>query len=112
MSRINTKKLKIGDVFIGGSNKILIQSMCNIKTSNVDQVVAQINECADLGADLMRVSVLDYEDCEALKEINSRISIPLIADIHYNHEFALKAIENGCKKIRINPGNITNKEDL
>lgn len=112
MSRINTKKLKIGDVFIGGSNKILIQSMCNIKTSNVDQVVAQINECADLGTDLMRVSVLDYEDCEALKEINSRISIPLIADIHYNHEFALKAIENGCKKIRINPGNITNKEHL
>lgn len=91
---------------MGGQDKVLIQSMCNIKTSHVPEVIAQINACADLGADLMRVSVMDEEDARAIKEIKKGIHIPLVADIHFDYYLALIAMENGVDKIRINPGNI------
>lgn len=112
MDRTNTKKIKIGNIFIGGTNHILIQSMCNIKTSKIDDVVNQINQCASEGAELMRVSILDYDDAYAIKEIVKRISIPLVADIHFNYKFALLAIENGASKIRINPGNLQKESEL
>lgn len=112
MKRNETKRIKIGDISIGGSNNVLIQSMCNIKTSKVEEVSAQINRCAALGADLMRVSILDNEDALAIKEIKKRISIPLVADIHFDYHLALLAMENGVDKIRINPGNFGDRKNL
>ena len=110
--RSQTKQIKIGNITIGGSNKVLIQSMCNIKTSKVDEVVNQINECALLGADLMRVSVLDMEDAKAIKEIVSKISIPLIADIHFDYHLAIESINSGVSAVRLNPGNIGSEENV
>lgn len=107
-----TKQIKVGNIHIGGANRVLIQSMCNIKTEKVDEVVKQIEQCAALGADLMRVSVLDMNDAEAIKEIVKRISIPLIADIHFDYRLAIKSIESGVNAVRINPGNIGEKENL
>lgn len=101
-----TKKIKIGNTFIGGSNKVLIQSMCNIKTEKYLDVIKQINECAVAGADLMRVSVLDENDAYAISKIKEGISIPLIADIHFEYKLALICLEQGIDAIRINPGNI------
>lgn len=106
MKRNKTKQIKIGNVTLGGQNKVLIQSMCNIKTSNYQEVIKQINECASIGADYMRVSVLDEEDAYAIKKIKEGISIPLVADIHFDYKLALIAMESGVDKVRINPGNI------
>ena len=110
--RSETKKFKLGRYYIGGSERIFVQSMCNIKTSKVDEVVAQINECALLGADLMRVSVLDMEDAKAIKEIVSRISIPLIAEIHFDYKLAIESINSGVAAVRLNPGNIGSEENV
>ena len=112
MKRNKTKRFKIQDTIMGGQNKVLIQSMCKHKTANVDEVVNEINECAKLGADLMRVSVLDMEDAEAIKEIKKGISIPLVADIHFDPRLAIAAILNGADKIRLNPGNIKDEEQI
>ena len=112
LPREKTRKIKVGNISIGGENKVLIQSMCNIKTSNVREVVAQINECAALGADLMRVSVLDIEDAKAIKEIVKEINIPLIADIHFDYRLAIESINSGVNAIRINPGNIGSTENV
>lgn len=107
-----TKKIRIGNISIGGSNKVLIQSMCNIKTSKFEEVAKQINDCARFGADLMRVSVLDFDDARAIKEIKKRITIPLIADIHFDYRLALEAINSGVDAVRLNPGNIGSKENV
>ena len=112
LAREKTRRIKVGNISIGGENKVLIQSMCNIKTSKVKEVVAQINECAALGADLMRVSVLDMEDAKAIKEIVKQINIPLIADIHFDYRLAIESINSGVNAIRINPGNIGSKENI
>lgn len=112
MNRTQTRKINIGDITLGGQNKVLIQSMCNIKTSDVNEVIKQINECASLGADLMRVSVLDMDDAKAIKQIMPSISIPLVADIHFDYKLALECIENGISAIRINPGNIGKEENI
>lgn len=104
--REQTRPIKVGNVQIGGQNKVVIQSMCNIKTSKVEEVARQINECAALGAEIMRVSVLDMEDAKAIKEIKKLISIPLVADIHFDYRLALEAMNSGVDKVRINPGNI------
>ncbi len=109
--REKTKQIKIGNITIGGTNKVLIQSMCDLKTSDTKKVIEEINKCASLGADLMRVSILDKEDALAIKEIKKNINIPLVGDIHYSDELALLAIENGIDKIRINPIN-TPKDKL
>ena len=104
--RKETKQIHIKDITIGGQDKVLIQSMCNIKTENVSEVIKQINDCAKLGADLMRVSVMDEKDAYAIKEIKKGISIPLVADIHFDYRLALIAMDMGVDKVRINPGNI------
>jgi (E)-4-hydroxy-3-methylbut-2-enyl-diphosphate synthase len=104
--RESTRSVAIGTKKIGGQEHILIQSMCNIKTAKAEEVSAQINRCAALGAEIMRVSVLDFEDASAIKEIKKRISIPLVADIHIDYRLALAALEAGADAIRINPGNI------
>ena len=112
MKRTQTKQLKIGRLTIGGQDKVLIQSMCKHKTSNVEEVIKEINECAALGAKLMRVSVLDEEDAKAIAEIKKGIKIPLVADIHFDPNLAILAIKNGANKIRLNPGNISDEDKI
>lgn len=107
-----TRKVFVKDLQIGGQNKVVIQSMCNIKTEKVDEVVDQINRCAKTGAELMRVSVMDENDARAIKEIKARTTIPLVADIHFDYRLALMAMENGIDKVRINPGNIGSIENI
>ena len=112
ITRNNTKPIFVKGIQLGGQDKVLIQSMCNIKTENYEKVSEQINECAALGAEIMRVSVLDENDARAIKQIKERISIPLVADIHFDYRLALLAMENGVDKIRINPGNIGDIENV
>lgn len=106
IKRKKTRVVKIGDVLIGGDNPIAIQSMCNTKTSDVDATVKQILELEEAGCEIIRVAVPDMDAAEAISEIKKRIHIPLVADIHFDYRLALKAIENGVDKLRINPGNI------
>ena len=106
--RKTTKTIKIGNKLIGGCNPILIQSMTNIKTSKTDLVIKQIKELEFNGCDIVRVSVLDMDDAKAIKEIKKNISIPLVADIHFDYKLAIESINSGCDKIRLNPGNIEN----
>lgn len=105
-SREKTRPVRIGNLQLGGQNRVLIQSMCSIKTSRVDEVSAQINRCASLGADMMRLSCLDEEDARAFQEIKRKTSIPLIADIHFDYRLALLSMDFGVDAIRINPGNV------
>ena len=112
MKRNETRQVKVGNIFIGGQNKVVIQSMCNIKTEKYIEVSEQINECAKLGAELMRVSVMDEKDALAIKEIKKRVDVPLVADIHFDYRLALLAMESGVDKIRINPGNIGDIENV
>ena len=112
MKREETRKINISNIQIGGQNKVLIQSMCNIKTEKFLEVAEQINKCAALGADLMRVSIMDEEDAKAVKEIKKLINIPLVGDIHFDYRLAILAMENGIDKIRINPGNIGSEENV
>lgn len=112
MIRNETKTVKIGNIYLGGNNKILIQSMCNIKTSKVSRVVKQIHELEEAGCDLIRVSILDENDAKALKKIKKQIHIPLIADIHFSFKLAMLSMKNGADKIRLNPGNLKNKTEI
>ena len=112
MKREHTRQIKIGNLTIGGKNELLIQSMCNIKTEKFAEVARQINDCAALGADLMRVSIMDEKDALAVKEIKKLINIPLVGDIHFDYRLALIAMDNGIDKIRINPGNIGSEENI
>ena len=106
MYRDNTKQIKIGNRVIGGGNPVLIQSMTNTKTQDVKSTVEQIKRLEEAGCEIIRCAVPDEEAAAALKEIKKEISIPLVADIHFDYRLAIKAIENGADKIRINPGNI------
>jgi len=110
--RTDTKVVQIGNLLIGGYNEIAIQTMTTTKTSDIEATLKQIEECVKLKADLVRVSVLDTDDANALKEIVEKAKCPIIADIHYNYQFAIKAIEAGVAKIRINPGNIGSLENV
>ncbi len=112
MYRDNTKVIQIGNRKIGGGNPILIQSMTNTKTSDVEATVKQINELNKAGCDIIRCTVNDEAAAHALPEIKERISIPLVADIHFDYRLAIMAVENGADKIRINPGNIGGRENL
>ncbi len=111
-TRNNTRPVHINGLQIGGQNRVVIQSMCNIKTENYQEVIKQINECTKLGAELMRVSVMDEKDALAIKKIKEGIIIPLVADIHFDYRLALIAMESGVDKIRINPGNIGDIERI
>lgn len=112
MYRDNTKKIKIGDKEIGGGNPVLIQSMCNTRTDDVESTVRQILSLEEAGCEIIRCTVPDRRSAEAIKEIKKRIHIPLVADIHFDYKMAIAAVENGADKIRINPGNIGGEEKL
>ena len=107
---MKTREIHIGNRVIGGGNPILIQSMTNTKTEDVKGTVAQINALASAGCDIIRCAVPTIEAAAALKEIKQNISIPLVADIHFDYKLAIAAMENGADKIRINPGNIGSVE--
>lgn len=106
MERMKTKEVRIGNRIIGGDHPILIQSMCNTKTEDVEATVAQILELEQAGCDIIRVAVPTMEAAEAIRAIKRRIHIPLVADIHFDYRLAIAAMECGADKIRINPGNI------
>tara|TARA_B100002051_G_scaffold178312_1_gene168850 strand:- start:692 stop:1792 length:1101 start_codon:yes stop_codon:yes gene_type:complete len=106
IKRKKTKEVKVGNVFIGNDNPITVQSMTNTLTTDVKQTLNQINDIANEGADLVRVSIPDESSSKALKEIVKHSSIPIIADIHYHYKRALESADNGAKCLRINPGNI------
>jgi len=106
MNRDHTKTIQIGNKVIGGGNPVLIQSMCNTKTQDVASTVNQIKKLTAAGCDIIRVAVPDMEAAAAIKEIKKQISIPLVADIHFDYRLAVASIESGADKIRINPGNI------
>ena len=110
MNRLNTRQIKVGNVFIGGQNRVVIQSMTNTRTRDVAATVEQIRRLEDVGCEIIRVAILDLEDAKAVKQIKQQISIPLVCDIHFNPDFAIEAIRSGTDKIRLNPGNIENEE--
>lgn len=108
--RSKTKVIHIGDKVIGGGNPIMIQSMCNTHTEDVEATIAQILELEKAGCDIIRVTCPTMEAAAAIKEIKKHIHIPLVADIHFDYRLAIAAIECGADKIRINPGNIGSEE--
>ena len=108
--RSETKPIFVGNVQIGGQNKVIIQSMCNTKTKDVEKTVNQILKLEKVGCELVRVACLDVEDAKAIMQIKKQIHIPIVADIHFDYKIALTAIETGVDKIRINPGNIGDEE--
>ena len=108
--RKNTRPIFVRDIQIGGQDKVVIQSMCNTKTKDVDATVKQILELEKVGCEIIRVACLDIEDAKAIKDIKEKINIPIVADIHFDYKIALAAIEAGVDKIRINPGNIGDEE--
>ena len=112
MERTKTRKIMVGNVQIGGQNKVVIQSMCNTKTKDVDATVKQILDLEKAGCEIIRVACLDMEDAKAIKEIKKQIHIPIVADIHFDYKIALEAIKAGVDKVRINPGNIGAKENV
>lgn len=112
MNKKITKPIKVKDVFIGGYNKIVIQSMTNTRTKDVTKTVDQIKSLQDAGCEIVRVAVLDIDDAKSLGEIISKIDIPLVADIHYDYKLALEAIKQGVHKLRLNPANIQNQEKI
>ena len=112
MYRDHTRVVHIGDRVIGGGNPILIQSMTNTKTNDITATVAQIQRLAEAGCDIIRCTVPDLEAARAIAQIKREITIPLVADIHFDYKMAIAAMENGADKIRINPGNIGSREKV
>lgn len=112
MNRLNTRKVMVGNVQIGGENIVSIQSMCNTKTKDIDATVNQILDLEKAGCEIIRVACLDLEDAKAIKQIKEKIHIPIVADIHFDYQIALEAIDAGVDKVRINPGNIGSKEKV
>ena len=112
INRKKTKEVKVGNVIVGNNNPVSVQSMTNTLTKNVKETLKQINDIANEGADLVRVSIPDEESSYALKEIAKHSSVPIIADIHFHYKRALESAENGAKCLRINPGNIGDRKKI
>ncbi len=112
MTREHTRVVKIGDRVIGGGNPILIQSMTNTRTEDVAATVDQIRKLTEAGCEIIRCTVPTIEAAKALREIKRQITIPLVADIHFDYKMAIAAMENGADKIRINPGNIGGRDKV
>lgn len=111
-NRKNTRVINVGGVQIGGQNKVVIQSMTNTKTKDVESTVKQIHALEKVGCQIVRVACPTLEDAKAIKEIKKQIHIPIVADIHFDYKIALEAIKSGVDKIRINPGNIGSKDKV
>ena len=107
-----TKKLSVGGVWLGGGERVKIQSMTTTKTSDVESTVVQINALQQAGCEIVRVAIADEGDALALKKVKAATALPIVADIHFSPVLAVKAIENGADKIRINPGNIGGEKEI
>ncbi len=112
MERRKTKVVKIGNVLVGGDNRISVQSMTNTDTRDVEATIKQIRKLQDAGCDIVRCAVLDMEAARAIKKIVEKIDIPLVADVHFDYKLALESIKNGVSALRINPGNIGSREKV
>ena len=112
INRKKTKVIKVGNVKVGGNNPISVQSMTNTLTTDVKATIKQINDIAEEGADLVRVSCPDKDSTFALKEITNHAQVPIIADIHFHYKRAIEAADNGASCLRINPGNIGNENKI
>ena len=107
-----TKEINVGNVKIGGNNPISVQSMTNTLTEDIKKTINQINQIAEVGADVVRVSCPDENSTKDLKEIVKHVSVPIIADIHFHYKRAIEAADNGASCLRINPGNIGNENKI
>ena len=112
INRKKTKEINVGNLKIGGDNPISVQSMTNTLTKDVKSTVKQIIEIENAGADLVRVSCPDKESTEALKQIVKQVRAPIVADIHFHYKRAIEAAENGAHCLRINPGNIGDRQKI
>lgn len=112
MPRRASREVQVGSLIIGGTHSIVVQSMTTTDTRDVDATVRQIKRLEQAGCELVRVAVLNMDAANQLSEIKKRISIPLVADIHFDHRLALRAIEQGVDKLRLNPGNITDRAKI
>ncbi len=112
MKRTQTRSVQVGNVTIGGQNKVIVQSMCNTPTKDVQATIEQIRRLQAGGCEIVRMSIMDMEDAAAITAIKAATQIPLVADIHFDYRLALAAIEAGIDKIRLNPGNIGKRENV
>ncbi|MBQ6559371.1 MAG: flavodoxin-dependent (E)-4-hydroxy-3-methylbut-2-enyl-diphosphate synthase [Erysipelotrichaceae bacterium] len=112
MKRTETRAITVGYVQIGGQDKVIIQSMTNTRTKDVQATVEQIHKLEEAGCEIIRVAILDMEDANAVSEIKKQIHIPLVCDIHFNPDLAIAAIKAGTDKIRLNPGNIEDESKI
>ncbi len=106
IQRKQTKKIRVGDIFIGGDSPISVQSMTNTDTRDIKATIHQIKRLEEAGCDIVRLAILDNEAATAVGEIKKAVKIPLVADIHYDYRLAVECMKNGVDKIRLNPGNI------
>lgn len=112
MRREQTRAIRVGDVTIGGQNRVVIQSMCNTPTKDAQATIAQIRQLEAGGCEIVRMAIMDMADAAAISEIKAHTKIPLVADIHFDYRLALAAIDAGIDKIRLNPGNIGKRENV
>jgi (E)-4-hydroxy-3-methylbut-2-enyl-diphosphate synthase len=112
IKRNKTRKMRIGNIFLGGNAPVVVQSMTNTRTDDVAATVRQIRQLEQAGCEMVRVAVPDMKAAKAIGKIKSKIGIPLVADIHFSHLLALEAVEQGVDKLRINPGNIGSEEKV
>ena len=112
LDRKKTHQINIGSVPIGGNSPISVQSMTTIKTEKTDDVIAQINRLADTGCDIVRLAIRDLNDAEAIGELKNKVATPLVADIHFDYRLALAVLKNGIDALRLNPGNIKEKDHV
>lgn len=112
MDRVKTRKIKVGNTFIGGDSKVTVQSMTNTDTRDQEATLAQIRALMVAGCEIVRLAVPDMEAADALARITPLIPIPVVADIHFDYRLAIRSIENGISKLRINPGNIGGRDKI
>ena len=112
IERRKTKIIKVGNVFIGGDHPISIQSMTNTKTADTKDTIKQIKQLKMAGCQIVRVAIPDMESAKAIKFIKNSISIPIIADIHFDYKLALESLKSGVDGLRLNPGNIGSKQNV
>lgn len=112
IQRTHTRQVLINQVQLGAQNRVIIQSMTNTPTKDTQATIKQIKALEKVGCELVRVAITDMADAQAIKVIKENISIPIVADIHFDYRLALQAIESGVDKIRLNPGNLSNQEHI
>jgi len=110
--REQTKPIKVGQIYIGGNHPVVIQSMTTTRTKDIEKTIQQIKELESVGCQVVRVAILTFADADAIKDIKKHINIPIVADIHFDYKLALRAIDAGADKIRINPGNIGSEDRI